>query len=313
MREPYYEFINEAAREDGAKILVTAGMHGNEITGIIMAFRMIHGLEVGYLFDDDYKTYENIRKITIVPVINNSGMRDDNMYDTTGDYCRNLNRNWFGQFNLNTLAELVDSHDIIIDIHNSYNCTETFLVDYNQKFKYQIVDDCITCQFHYAIYDNPFTFKHYCDNIKNKYAVTFECKGIDYINEDWFHSFTILDRFFRCIDDGLITYKYDPDYKCQNDELNYQLAVTILNSGEGIFESSICKLWLGKVFKSNQIKSLGNIHDIENYDGKAKEILIAPNFDFRLISSMPVERYYKANQLTILCQLVYDKEGNYYD
>lgn len=302
MRQPLYNFINESANEDGIKVLVTAGIHGSEITGIIIAFRIIKDLEGGYLFDEKFDTYKNIREITIVPVINNNGMRDNNMLDTTGNYHTNLNRNWFGQFSLNTLSELVDSHDIIIDIHNSYNCTDTFLIDYSQKYKEQIVDDCITCNFNYAVYDNPFTFKHYCDTVKNKYAVTFECKGINSVNEDWTTSYNELKRFFNYLDEGLINYKFIPEYEPNHSEINYRLAISIINSGEGIFSSIPCKCQLGKVFDPNEV--LGFMYDIDNYKSDIKEQIVGPNCTFRLISSAPPERYYKPSNVSILCQPV---------
>jgi predicted deacylase len=161
----------------GKKILIIAGVHGDEITPVYMLAKMLKDND----FDHNLK---NVNSITIINGLNISGLKGK-VRDVVSNSTQDLNRilsNDPEENCIELLKEYIKKNDVIIDIHSSPTCTEFALVDIDEYT--QLVSDwCkkadVSCAFRYS---GANTIKRYC--LENgKLAVTLEINKMNVVDK----------------------------------------------------------------------------------------------------------------------------------
>ena len=136
-------------------ILIIAGIHGNEIGTISLAYDLIH--TISHTKKEELQTlFPDIREITILPVANYEAMRSckRDIVHTTND----LNRGWFTDRYSTIRTDILDEiekADVVIDMNSLYG-KDTF-----DKLKFLIENVFIK-----AIYDNNVKVKKYMEQVE---------------------------------------------------------------------------------------------------------------------------------------------------
>ena len=203
--------------------LILAGVHGNEIGTISLAYDLIHTISSKDL------QFKNLSRINIVPVVNQEGMRNQSreLLDGSND----LNRNWDqSTYTIrDELLNLINDYDIILDLHCSEYCDSMFLLDSRMQKLSSIIPVLDKCDIHYCIQtSHNATLKWYADS-HNKIGLTWEQIGLNYLNEEVnAESLTtilnLLDNIHLMVESS--------DY-AQEDE--YPLAYSFQNKCEGLY------------------------------------------------------------------------------
>ncbi len=158
------------------KILIISGTHGNEYAAV----------EVGMQLK---KYYLDCADVTVTPWLNETGLYD-NSREVTSKTTQDLNRSFHEEYEFGIthsqvktrLLSLIEQHDIVIDIHNSWNCSNFFLVDMGHN------NDIITSYLRSAgttyasRYSGGGTIKDYVNNVAKKIGFTYEFSGMDNLN-----------------------------------------------------------------------------------------------------------------------------------
>lgn len=163
-----------AGRRYRPNILVLSGIHGNELTSIYTSY---------LLAEKDWSNYsDNFRYLTILGPINKSGL-EANTREINNNSTNDINRMFPSgeQFDFDYLADEINSHDVVIDLHSSPFCTEFVLLNQDLATN-SYVYFCLKNRITYAIrYSNQDTIKRYCINNK-KTSFTLELNQTSYID-----------------------------------------------------------------------------------------------------------------------------------
>lgn len=157
-------------------ILILGGVHGNEKSAIRCVEELVYDFKLKY--PDKYPNIHVIPHTNLQAVFN--GTRESFDRDSNGD----LNRAFHTMKNFNETVEILESYlemaDVIIDVHNSPNCSHFALLDLQQTHIGNIIEWCklsgvdVGCR-----YTTSSTIKNYCD-FHDKMAITYEFKGMEY-------------------------------------------------------------------------------------------------------------------------------------
>lgn len=168
--------VTRYTNDTNKKILVLAGVHGNETTPLICIKNLIDKFNCEY-----DKTFHNI---TLINCINRSGLIANTRNLQPISNTEDLNRKFMSNNNLDfsVLKEQLDLADIIIDIHSSPNCKELCLLNIDSKTNSYIEYLKNLSILYCCRYSSENTIKKYClDN--NKIAFTVELNGTTFVDE----------------------------------------------------------------------------------------------------------------------------------
>lgn len=156
----------------GPSILIVAGVHGNEITPLRTLMLFLKN-KVASTLTPYYK------KLTVLNGVNTSALSTGTREMKSGSK-DDLNR----LFEIDqpdpvkVIKDLVDTHDLIIDIHSSPNIPDFVLIDIDENAD-SYVEWCNKSMILYAArYSSANTIKRYAIN-KGKQALTIELNGMD--------------------------------------------------------------------------------------------------------------------------------------
>lgn len=164
--------------ENLPKILVLAGLHGNELTAMATAYRL------------QKETLDNFQKriwpdITIINCINRYGLRHNTRNSGYESDQFDLNR-VYGEEKPEVIrqeiADEIDNADILIDIHSSPRMIDAlFLVDNNTKYCRKLLEKY--CNLPIVVQSKPkgITAKQYA-SMNGKLALTLETNGMEIID-----------------------------------------------------------------------------------------------------------------------------------
>lgn len=191
MLQHYQETFKISKNGEGKKVLLIAGMHGNERTPLqsLILFKANHLAK----FIEAYHKFNlsEISEITIINGINLYGIRDGirEVADSkTGSNSKDLNRKFvFDKYEetfdpVNTLLAEVEKNDVIIDIHSTPGMmNHVMLLDYGET-AFPYIKWCNDTKFLFAIrYSDERTLKRYAID-KGKIGVTLEFNGMEFID-----------------------------------------------------------------------------------------------------------------------------------
>lgn len=170
------------------KILIISGTHGNEYAAVDVGMTLL-------------EYYRSDKRITVIPWLNESGLYDNSRDVTGSKSTTDLNRSFHEEFEFGEshkhvctkLKHTIEDYDIVIDIHNSWRCSNFFLVDMgiNQK---EIISYCRSAGTKYASrYSKGGTIKDYVNSCPDKIGFTYEFAGMDNLNTEAEKETAILD------------------------------------------------------------------------------------------------------------------------
>lgn len=125
-------FVNSGCREDGLKVLIISGVHGNETHSIDVAYELFN--RAGELTD--------VRKIDFIFAANKYGLekntRENGYKETVPTDCNRLfPKEYKTPEQLQEyLKGLIGEHHLVLDIHNSPMCLPCVLIDFDDKADY---------------------------------------------------------------------------------------------------------------------------------------------------------------------------------
>jgi len=156
---------------NGKKILIISGVHGNELTPIFCTYL----LSKCNLNDYDFK------KITIISGINLKGIQN-NTREIPSIETNDFNRMFDVEEDIKIIIdEYIKNNDIIIDVHSSPECLEFMLLNQNE-YTNSYVNFCKNNNINYLIrYSTANTIKKYCIDL-NKISFTLELNKMNYID-----------------------------------------------------------------------------------------------------------------------------------
>lgn len=227
---------NIKLNETGKKVLIIAGTHGNESNAVnLLSLYWWHLKKLKYHIDngqigDDYFIDEvlfpmfnqekNIKSITIVNGLNETGLR----YNTrefiqlstteTDDLNRYFDDEKIPDKNdiMEKLDQLIEEHDIVIDIHNTENVTACVSIALNINAPYY-TDFCLKNKIPFILMENNNTIKKHADITKGKKAFTVEVSGLGY-------SQSFINEKLRCKELALLISKICECAKDKNKNFN---------------------------------------------------------------------------------------------
>lgn len=278
-------------------VLFIAGVHGNELGTIRLAYQLIEEFE-----DYGEGHYKRIGLIGVIPCVNQSGMRN-NTRDVSENYA-DLNRGWDDDPRSDLLEEIgrmekeygIKFH-IIVDMHCSPNIAPVFLLNRDQMYINQIVHTVESFNKEAVEYLEPIhccvrdtritTFKRTFSN-KERIVLTYEQSGYEKSNPQYNASMShyITEAFLEnivpklrdvinvgsSVPDNYIDNHFDCKYLCQH----------IICNTEGI-------LRLPTAYGKNGAYDLG--YEISNGDIIAEVLDVETN---ELIEE--IKWYYKPNK-----------------
>jgi predicted deacylase len=161
----------------GKKILIIAGVHGDELTPVFAVGKMIKTSAFEDLSD-------KFSKITFINGLNVSGLRNKSreiFADSSQDINRMLSNETSIEY-IEILKEHIENSDVVIDIHSSPTCANFALIDIDE-YAESIMDWCvesdIKCGFRYS---GANTIKRYCLE-KGKLSVTLELNKMNTVDK----------------------------------------------------------------------------------------------------------------------------------
>jgi len=206
------------------KVLMISGVHGNELTPLYTTYLLRKKEKESEV--NEIGLINNVREFK-VPVNNNL----NNAFSQTEISMTNC---------VKELKKKIDEHDIIIDIHSSYNCTECVLLNQDETTN-SYVEYCKKNGINYVIrYSNTDTIKKYCIE-KNKIAFTIESNGVNYINIGSSHNtIKLVDILLKNIT-NLKVIKSEPIYQIYKDIFTFRKGFLIFkrNVGEVVAKDNL--------------------------------------------------------------------------
>ena len=199
-------------------ILILTGVHGDELTPIY----------VGYKLDPEKQfDINSYRLITIVSAINIEGIKKG-VREIPSDHTTDLNRMFINNIpenKVNEIKKLINTHDIVIDLHSSPSCTEFILINQNE-YANSYVEFAISNNIKYLLrYSDNNTIKKYCIE-RNKISFTVEINKMKEIDFDSsFNCQKLLERIINNIN----------SFKQNKDEPIYKTYQSIYTHKEGMF------------------------------------------------------------------------------
>jgi len=229
----------------GKNILILTGVHGDELTPIYCGLLLRN-----YGFSDMKK---NFKKITILNAINIEGIKK-NIREIPNINTDDLNRMFSNDYDgdlSEIIAEEINKHDIIIDIHSSPRCTEMILINQNE-YANSYVDFIKSIDASYLLrYSSNNTIKRYCQDL-GKISFTIELNGMGKIDYESSHKGfnVVLEIIKNNININLV--KEEPKYDSYFEFTTYK---------EGLF---IPIVKLGDFIKNGDC--LGHVLDLKTFD-----------------------------------------------
>lgn len=247
------------------RLLVLAGVHGNEYTPCIVLNNIMQNESIISLLREQYKS------ITFIYNVNNDGLKNNTREYTAID----LNRIYQYDFSLiDKIKDLVKESTHIIDLHSSPHCGNFILINQTDTAN-SYVEYAINNGLNYLIYNqySTLTIKHQ-SQLLNKISVTFEMNGIDFVNFNNVKSAQIeLEKLITTFHTIKIA-KEEPKYKPQ----------TMINAiQDGIYYVN--------QFNELNCLTLGNVrHTYKILD------------DNDYIATYPIKGYYTTGEMVLLVQ-----------
>lgn len=220
-----YAFKKVTPSTKDLNLLILGGIHGDEIGTVQLAYDLYMDLFLSiYNNCDDgtsakettksisYKQYviniphtnkfwepfKGLKQITIIPNCNMSGIKARSRDQRS--YTSDLNRNWDTLDPRSVIAELINSSDIVIDLHSSPDqCAGFFLLDSDMPNLEYILKQLSESEIMYYVQGSTNdTIKRYVNSFDSKLGFTWEQMGINYINRQANDTaFNILSSFIK--------------------------------------------------------------------------------------------------------------------
>ncbi len=157
------------------KILILSGTHGNEMSAV----------QAGLLLKQYYSEDDSV---TVIPFLNKPGLIG-NSRTVIQSSTLDLNRSFKSKENMDyskivsDIKDLVEQYDYVIDIHNSYRCSNFCLIDMGKNDEL-IQSICYLSDVEYATrYSKGGTIKDYV-NSNNGIGITYEFSGMQTLNSE---------------------------------------------------------------------------------------------------------------------------------
>ena len=211
------------------KILIIAGVHGDEITAVSSVFGMIKGC----CFTEFRRRYKTL---TFIPNVNIDAIKKgERSFENKPN--EDLNRAFKkDDFDCKKfLKPFLDYSDVVIDIHNSPQVDTCMLIDYGRH--QEAASICFDASVSYII--RPFegnTIKKWCiDN--SKLAVTVEASGMNYVKEaSELEIYRIVEQFLSSYLSGNVDYE----------EYKFEPSMEIKANKEGFYKPFF-KFWSARI------------------------------------------------------------------
>lgn len=243
--------------DNGSKILIISGIHGNEVGTINLSFELYHYFS--YMSKDKYPI--GICNISFIHSANKEGIRNHTrnlVFDS------NLNNPFTPDSDPKTeIIEAIKDADYVIDLHCSPYIARGFLLDNDEKSL--ATKNFLDNQFYKELYNGDINYlvrstninsiKSHVNSLNGKIGFTWEQNGMDRNSISIDKSKDMLIKFIYSIHDLKI-----PEY---NDKLEYdeiKFSTNITTPVEGIL---IYYFKLGDFIQKNSI--IGVIRDINTY------------------------------------------------
>lgn len=141
-------------------ILILSGVHGNEYSAVGVGVKL-------------KKYYDGVQNITVIPFANQKGLLAGTR-EIPNTHTTDLNRMFDSTHDtFESIKQLIDDHDVVIDIHNSPDCAPFVLLNNDKHFR-KLARWASLANTDYASRNSTAnTIKKYCLG-KNKLAVTYE-------------------------------------------------------------------------------------------------------------------------------------------
>lgn len=175
---------NISSKKKGKKVLIVCGTHGNESRSV----RIVDAIIKHWSEYCEELEGSKIIKVGFV-LLNEEGLEQNSrefVYDTTSSN-GDLNRAFFKP-NTNTLEEIVKKlkeiifdYDIVVDVHNSPNCINCCLIDYDDSRIWEKINKVKKTKFEPVIRATQInTIKKYINSFKDKEGYTLEISGMGF-------------------------------------------------------------------------------------------------------------------------------------
>lgn len=288
----------ETLPTEATNVLFIAGIHGNEIGTIQLAYSLIKNFE-------EFSDYENIGIIGVIPCVNQSGLRN-NTRNATEDYS-DLNRGWKDNPRsdlLDVITEMERQYStkfhIVVDMHCSPNIAPIFLLNRDQKYVSEIMDAIdesvhdLPSELSFSIRNRVFgcvrdtsisTFKRSYSNEK-RIVLTYEQSGygeaLHSLNTEMVNYFasifmtTLVPKLRNILTENKPSVNYDTNYLCKH----------IITNTEGL----LCiykNVFLGCIVRYGD--AIAAIRDIRT-DEIIETIRYLPNYDYAKQSSSDLNK-----------------------
>lgn len=156
--------------QTGKKILIIAGVHGDQHTSIYAAQLFAQNLQ-----DKTITVNSDIGVIEIVNFVNYIGMFNFTRQNQNGvDLNREFNKSKSSEKVVQKLKKLIAKYDIVIDLHSSFNTTQFCYLN-KDKWCQSFISFLSQLQLRYVINgDRTSTVKTYTNQIKDKIGFTIQ-------------------------------------------------------------------------------------------------------------------------------------------
>ena len=220
-----YQIKKDKKEKGDIRVAIVAGVHGNELGTMALAYNLLkhyngfieekdiiskgeeqlerddsHTITITIKHDhnifhwiDPYRApLEGICSMTIIPVVNEIGLRDSTREQNqcTADLNRGY-ENIYTDNVRNIINLIVKNSDVVIDLHCSSNLAKCFILDMDMSKLSLLIDNMSTFSkqsdtiFPYIIKGaTPGTLKHYTNSFPNKLGFTWEQSGMNEILPD---------------------------------------------------------------------------------------------------------------------------------
>lgn len=228
-----YEFNGTGTQ----KILVIAGVHGNELTPIVVVDHLRRIIEENKGVDNS-----NYSKFTILNVVNESGIKNRTR-DFISGFTNDINRKFADNMDIDIecIRKYINDADIVIDIHSSPSCTPFFLIN-QDMYANSYVEFMEYNNLPYLLrYSNASTIKKYALEIGKK-AFTLELNRIGVVNiSEVDESINLLCKSLNLMRYLFVT-KETPKYEPYKEVFTHHTGVMLYNKND----------MLGKEFEGNE-------------------------------------------------------------
>jgi predicted deacylase len=290
MIDKYSVTIKENSAKDTKNVLIIAGVHGDEIGTISLAYDLIHVIRNMDRLNLLAQKFPFLYKLTIIPVANYEGMRigKRDVVHINNDMNRGWDTSRYASEIRQEIIDEIERADVVIDMHSSENCDSMLYINSNDENHRKVIGFAEHLGLHYCVTNTKNdTIKSFVNTIPNKIGITWEQKGLGKV----YPALNLLTQ--NNIMDILKNIgEIDKHELSENKEVRN--SISICNSAEGLFQ---VYYETGDVIERNAV--IGSIIDMMT--GKIIDRMYNSNTQSRIITTDYCQ-YAKKGNAEILLQ-----------